>query len=233
MVLWAVVAVALAVLAYYLKDIGWRGQADAIELAEQHAEAAARQPGPARPGLRHSRRRQNAGGTGAAPSHRAVPGGRDRGRRRRRHRALVRMATGAGKTFPACTLTHRLLTHGGVRRVLFLVDHANLDRQAVEEFVNDKPPGSGPLFTEEYAVSTARNLIWITGRNLGIEPFTEGCEAMPLKQNPAWPVARPCGNPSSGLKTTLPWLSYRFPYGNYVTVMACCQLRIGLEKVAP
>jgi hypothetical protein len=43
--LWAVVAVALAVLAYYLKDIGWRRQADAIELAEQHAEAAARQSG--------------------------------------------------------------------------------------------------------------------------------------------------------------------------------------------
>ena len=69
-----------------------------------------------------------------------------------RQRALVQMATGAGKTFTACTLTHRLLTHGGVRRVLFLVDRANLGRQAVGEFKNYRPPGSSNLFTEEYNV---------------------------------------------------------------------------------
>ena len=69
-----------------------------------------------------------------------------------RQRALVQMATGAGKTFTACTLTHRLLTHGGVRRVLFLVDRANLGRQAVGEFSNYRSPGSSNLFTEEYNV---------------------------------------------------------------------------------
>ena len=69
-----------------------------------------------------------------------------------RQRALVQMATGAGKTFAACTLTHRLLTHGGVRRVLFLVDRANLGRQAVGEFSNYRPPNSTNLFTEEYNV---------------------------------------------------------------------------------
>ena len=69
-----------------------------------------------------------------------------------RPRALVSMATGAGKTFTACALTHRLLTHAKARRVLFLVDRANLGKQAVGEFANFKPPGTGLLFTEEFTV---------------------------------------------------------------------------------
>jgi type I restriction enzyme R subunit len=44
-------------------------------------------------------------------------------------RALVQMATGAGETFTACTLSYRLLAHAGFRRVLFLADRANLVRQ--------------------------------------------------------------------------------------------------------
>lgn len=69
-----------------------------------------------------------------------------------RPRALVQMATGAGKTYTACALTHRLLTHGRMRRVLFLVDRANLGKQAVGEFANYRAPGSSNLFTEEYTV---------------------------------------------------------------------------------
>ncbi len=69
-----------------------------------------------------------------------------------RPRALVSMATGAGKTFTACALIHRLLTHAKVGRVLFLVDRANLGKQAVGEFANFKPPGTGLLFTEEFTV---------------------------------------------------------------------------------
>ena len=49
-------------------------------------------------------------------------------------RALVQMATGAGKTLAACALTHRLLTHGRVRRVQFLVDRTNLGRPAAGAF---------------------------------------------------------------------------------------------------
>jgi type I restriction enzyme R subunit len=74
-----------------------------------------------------------------------------------RPRALISMATGAGKTFTACALTHRLLSPP-VRagRVLFLVDRANLGRQAVGEFSNFRPPGTGLLFTEEFTVQHLR-----------------------------------------------------------------------------
>ena len=71
-------------------------------------------------------------------------------------RALVHMATGAGKTFTACALTHRLLSHGGVGRVLFLVDRANLGTQTVGEFGLYRPPGTGLLFTEEFPVQHLR-----------------------------------------------------------------------------
>lgn len=69
-----------------------------------------------------------------------------------RPRALVQMATGAGKTYTACALTHRLLTHGRAQRVLFLVDRSNLGKQAVGEFANYRPPGGTRLFAEEYGV---------------------------------------------------------------------------------
>jgi type I site-specific restriction endonuclease len=36
------------------------------------------------------------------------------------------MAAGAGKTYTACVLSHRLLAHAKFRRVLFLADRANL-----------------------------------------------------------------------------------------------------------
>lgn len=65
-------------------------------------------------------------------------------------RALVQMATGAGKTFAACTFSYRLLAHAGFRRILFLADRANLVRQARTEFQDFRPPGTGRLFTELY-----------------------------------------------------------------------------------
>jgi type I restriction enzyme R subunit len=67
-------------------------------------------------------------------------------------RALVQMATGAGKTFTACTLSYRLLAHAGFRRVLFLADRANLVRQTRDEFLAYRPPGSGRSFSEIYNV---------------------------------------------------------------------------------
>ncbi len=69
-----------------------------------------------------------------------------------RPRALVQMATGAGKTFTACALAHRLLTHARAQRVLFLVDRSNLGKQAAGEFANYRPPGGTRLFGEEYNV---------------------------------------------------------------------------------
>ena len=47
-----------------------------------------------------------------------------------RPRALIHMATGAGKTFTACAFTYRLIKHAGARHILFLVDRANLGEQA-------------------------------------------------------------------------------------------------------
>jgi len=72
--------------------------------------------------------------------------------RANRTRALVQMATGAGKTYTACALAHRLLSHARARRILFLVDRANLGTQTVAEFKGYQPPGSTLFFHEEFPV---------------------------------------------------------------------------------
>jgi type I restriction enzyme, R subunit len=67
-------------------------------------------------------------------------------------RSLVQMATGAGKTFTAATLSYRLLAHAGFRRILFLADRANLVRQTRDEYLAYRPPGTGRSFAELYNV---------------------------------------------------------------------------------
>ncbi|MCK0509258.1 type I restriction-modification enzyme R subunit C-terminal domain-containing protein [Aromatoleum anaerobium] len=67
-------------------------------------------------------------------------------------RALVHMATGAGKTFTAITAVYRLLKFGGARRILFLVDTRNLGKQAHQEFMAYTPPDDARKFTELYNV---------------------------------------------------------------------------------
>ncbi len=67
-------------------------------------------------------------------------------------RALVQMATGAGKTFTAITSVYRLLKFGGSKRILFLVDTRNLGKQAHQEFHAYSPPDDGRKFTELYNV---------------------------------------------------------------------------------
>jgi len=67
-------------------------------------------------------------------------------------RALVHMATGAGKTFTAITAAYRLLKFGGAKRILFLVDTRNLGKQAHQEFMAYSPPDDGRKFTELYNV---------------------------------------------------------------------------------
>jgi type I restriction enzyme R subunit len=69
-----------------------------------------------------------------------------------RPRALVHMATGAGKTFTAITAVYRLLKFGGAKRILFLVDTRNLGKQAHQEFMAYTPPDDGRKFTELYNV---------------------------------------------------------------------------------
>lgn len=67
-------------------------------------------------------------------------------------RALIQMATGAGKTFTAVTETYRLLRHAGARRVLFLVDRNNLGRQAHAEFDKYRTPDENRKLTDLYNV---------------------------------------------------------------------------------
>lgn len=66
-------------------------------------------------------------------------------------RALIQMATGAGKTFTAITSVYRLLKHARVRRVLFLVDTRNLGEQAEQEFLAFTPNDDNRKFTELYS----------------------------------------------------------------------------------
>jgi type I restriction enzyme R subunit len=67
-------------------------------------------------------------------------------------RALIQMATGAGKTLTACAFTYRLIKHCNARNVLFLVDRANLGRQAETEFQQFVTPDTGRKFTELYNI---------------------------------------------------------------------------------
>ncbi len=76
----------------------------------------------------------------------------ERSLRENRPRALIQMATGAGKTFTAANVCYRLARHAGARRILFLVDRANLGRQAVREFEGFKVPDDPRKFTELYNV---------------------------------------------------------------------------------
>ena len=67
-------------------------------------------------------------------------------------RSLIQMATGAGKTYLACSFTYRLIKYADAHRVLFLVDRANLGRQAKGEFDQFVTPDTGRKFTELYNV---------------------------------------------------------------------------------
>ncbi|MEX2247716.1 MAG: type I restriction-modification enzyme R subunit C-terminal domain-containing protein [Dehalococcoidia bacterium] len=69
-----------------------------------------------------------------------------------RPRALIQMATGSGKTLTAIAAIYRLIKFGGAKRVVFLVDRANLGRQALREFQQYTTPDDGRKFTELYNV---------------------------------------------------------------------------------
>ena len=69
-----------------------------------------------------------------------------------RPRALIQMATGAGKTFTAATFIYRLLKHADAKRILFLVDTKNLGEQAEQEFMTFQPNDDNRKFTELYNV---------------------------------------------------------------------------------
>jgi type I restriction enzyme, R subunit len=86
----------------------------------------------------------------------AIKGVEDSLADQRDDRSLVQMATGAGKTYTAVTLSYRLLKFGGFIRILFLVDRNNLAKQTMAEFENYQTPDDGRKFTELYNVNRLR-----------------------------------------------------------------------------
>ena len=69
-----------------------------------------------------------------------------------RPKALVQMATGAGKTFTAITAAYRLLKFGKMKRILFLVDTKSLGEQAEREFLAYTPNDDNRSFAQLYGV---------------------------------------------------------------------------------
>ena len=67
-------------------------------------------------------------------------------------RALIQMATGAGKTFTAITSIYRLLKFANAKRILFLVDTRNLGEQAEQEFLAFQPSDDNRKFDDLYNV---------------------------------------------------------------------------------
>ena len=74
-----------------------------------------------------------------------------------RPKALVQMATGAGKTFTAITAAYRLLKYGRMKRILFLVDTKSLGEQAEREFLAYHPNDDSRSFAELYGVRRLKN----------------------------------------------------------------------------
>lgn len=74
-----------------------------------------------------------------------------------KQKALIQMATGAGKTFTACNFSWRLLKHARATRILFLVDRSNLGNQTLKEFQAFDPPGASGKFTDIYITQQLRS----------------------------------------------------------------------------
>ena len=73
--------------------------------------------------------------------------------RQGKRRALMVLATGAGKTFTACLAAYRLLRYvPKIKRILFLVDRNNLGRQAKNSFGDFSITENGDPFDKNYSV---------------------------------------------------------------------------------
>lgn len=81
-------------------------------------------------------------------------------------RALMNLATGAGKTFTACLACYRLLSYSPMRRILFLVDRNNLGRQAENSFGRFRLTETGDPFNVIYGVERLRGTSIPTDSNV-------------------------------------------------------------------
>lgn len=73
------------------------------------------------------------------------------------NRALMVLATGAGKTYTACMAAYRMLSFTPMRRILFLVDRNNLGKQAEGEFGMFRLTENGEPFNTIYTVSRLKS----------------------------------------------------------------------------
>lgn len=73
------------------------------------------------------------------------------------NRALMVLATGAGKTYTAVTAAYRFLNYAKMRRVLFLVDRNNLGKQAEGEFGTYRLTETGDPFNTIFGVSRLKS----------------------------------------------------------------------------
>ena len=69
------------------------------------------------------------------------------------NRALIVLATGAGKTYTACLAAYRFLAYTPMKRILFLVDRNNLGKQAEGEFGMFRLTENGDPFNTIYTVN--------------------------------------------------------------------------------
>lgn len=127
-----------------------------------------------------------------------------------RPRALIQMATGSGKTLLAAFVSYRLVKFADAKRVLFLVDRANLGRQTLMEFQGFTTPDDGRKFTELYnvqhlssnvvdpvarvTISTIQKVYSILRGETDLDPeldehsaYELAAEPVPVEYNPAVP----------------------------------------------
>lgn len=83
--------------------------------------------------------------------------GLERSFRNGQNRALMVLATGAGKTYTACLASYRMLAYTPMRRVLFLVDRNNLGKQAEGEFGTFRLTENGDAFNTIYSVNRLKS----------------------------------------------------------------------------
>ena len=72
-------------------------------------------------------------------------------------KALMVLATGAGKTYTACTAAYRFLSYTPMKRVLFLVDRNNLGKQAENEFGMYRLTETGDPFNTIFTVNRLKS----------------------------------------------------------------------------
>lgn len=84
------------------------------------------------------------------------------------NRALMVLATGAGKTYTACLAAYRMLAFTPMKRILFLVDRNNLGKQAETEFGTFRLTENGDPFNTIFMVNRLKSSSVLTDSNVVI-----------------------------------------------------------------